>query len=118
VRSAHDCSEGGIAIALAESCISGQLGADITLESQNQRPDVLLFGEGASRILVAIAPDMQTEWEKFLGEHLGQTWQKLGTVGQVQGNLQISLSEDEIIIDLAIAEMMEIWSEAIARRLG
>lgn len=117
VRSAHDCAEGGIAIALAESCIGGQRGAEISLSAQNMRIDALLFGEGASRILTAIAPERQAEWEALLSKYLGRNWQRLGTVGREGENLQISLAEGDTVIDMAIAEMAEIWSGALARRL-
>ncbi|MBI1909075.1 MAG: phosphoribosylformylglycinamidine synthase subunit PurL [Deltaproteobacteria bacterium] len=59
IRSAHDCSEGGLAVALAECCISGpQLwGVDIKVRANGRsplRPDLLLFGEAASRIVVTV----------------------------------------------------------------
>ncbi len=59
VRSAHDCSEGGMAVALAECCLSapnGPLGAAITLEQQGLRRDSLLFGESRSRIILSVKP--------------------------------------------------------------
>ncbi len=51
VKSAHDCSEGGIAVALAESCIAGGLGADVHLHD-DLHPVASLFGETQSRIVV------------------------------------------------------------------
>lgn len=57
IRSAHDCSEGGLAVALAESCLSPvPLGATISFES-SLRPDIALFNESQSRIVVSIEPD-------------------------------------------------------------
>jgi phosphoribosylformylglycinamidine synthase II len=60
VKSAHDCSEGGLAVALAEACISGadKIGAKIRLPASDQRADVLLFNESQSRIIVSIARDV------------------------------------------------------------
>jgi phosphoribosylformylglycinamidine synthase subunit PurL len=57
VRSAHDCSEGGLAVALAECCVTGprRLGAAVTLPAEG-RVDELLFGEAPSRIVVTVAP--------------------------------------------------------------
>ncbi len=54
VKSAHDCSDGGLAVALAESCIlsSKHLGARIQLTKSATRPDFLLFGEDQSRIIL------------------------------------------------------------------
>jgi phosphoribosylformylglycinamidine synthase len=57
VRSAHDCSEGGLAVALAECCISGpqNVGADIDLSAfGTRRPDELLFNESQSRIIISV----------------------------------------------------------------
>jgi len=57
VQSAHDCSEGGLAVALAECCLSaptGPLGADVTLDAKGLRRDSLLFGESQSRIILSV----------------------------------------------------------------
>ena len=56
IKSAHDCSEGGLAVALAECCMSGAepIGAQITLEV-NERADVMLFNESQSRVVVSVA---------------------------------------------------------------
>ena len=56
VNSAHDCSDGGLAVALAECAIIGKLGGHIT-PSLGDRWDSALFGEGQSRILVSLSPD-------------------------------------------------------------
>ena len=59
VQSAHDCSEGGLAIALAEGCISNpvkKMGAAINLATSRIRMDALLFGETQSRIIVSVRP--------------------------------------------------------------
>lgn len=58
VRSAHDCSEGGIAVAVAESAIAGGIGADIILpagpNAASPRLDTVLFGEAPSRIVISL----------------------------------------------------------------
>jgi phosphoribosylformylglycinamidine synthase len=56
IKSAHDCSEGGLAMAITESCITGGQrvrGARITLPASDMRPDFVLFGEDQSRIVVS-----------------------------------------------------------------
>jgi len=59
VQSAHDCAEGGLAVALAESCMSGEviLGANVELTPDSSRADVVLFNESQSRIVISVAPD-------------------------------------------------------------
>jgi phosphoribosylformylglycinamidine synthase len=79
VRSAHDCSEGGIAVALAESCIAGGVGADIHL------PDAVelvaaLFSESQGRIVVSLAEEKTDELIDVLLEH-GVPYAVIGTVG-------------------------------------
>ncbi len=51
--SAHDCAEGGLAVALAECCLAGKIGAEVAL-TENLRPSSILFGEAQSRIIVTI----------------------------------------------------------------
>jgi len=72
IRSAHDCSEGGLAVALAESCFtSGNdllLGAEITL-SDDFRKDALLFGETQSRIILSLEEKNLPELEKTAKEY-------------------------------------------------
>ncbi|MDX2079254.1 MAG: phosphoribosylformylglycinamidine synthase subunit PurL [Terrimicrobiaceae bacterium] len=56
VQSAHDCAEGGLAVALAESCMTGSsvFGAKISIDSPESRPDVILFNESQSRIVLSV----------------------------------------------------------------
>ena len=56
VHSAHDCSDGGLAVALAECALAGGIGAEITAPIAG-RWDAALFGEGQSRILVSLSSD-------------------------------------------------------------
>ena len=69
VRSAHDCAEGGLAVTLAECCITGptRLGAEVSLESA-ERLDALLFGEAPSRIVLSVAPPEWTRLERIVSE--------------------------------------------------
>ena len=53
LNSAHDCSEGGVAVAIAECCIVGGIGFNGTGDWQNPRWDTVLFGELPSRVIVS-----------------------------------------------------------------
>lgn len=116
VNAAHDCAEGGLSVALAEMAIASQLGAEINLPDSEQRLDNLLFGESASRIVVAVAPEHQPAWENYLA---GQSlpWQKLGVVGAAQGNLTFIDAQNNALIDLPVSALTEPWQTAIASRL-
>ncbi len=112
IHSAHDCAEGGIAVALAECCLGGNLGVVVTLSpDEHQRWDECLFGEGASRILVSVSPEKQEAWETFLQQHLGQSWQQLGVV---QGETLTINSQ----LVLSLEAMREQFEGAIAAALA
>ncbi|WP_009631172.1 phosphoribosylformylglycinamidine synthase subunit PurL [Synechocystis sp. PCC 7509] len=117
VRSAHDCAEGGIAIALAESCISGNLGAKVQLQSSTYRTDEILFGEASGRILVSISPTHAEAWEAYLQQQLGNNWQKIGVVSDTKA-LQVSTTRSRPLIDVTIKEMSQAFYDAIERRLN
>jgi phosphoribosylformylglycinamidine synthase len=125
INSAHDCSEGGLAVAIAESAIwlhqrsanAGKTGASINLGEVTQRWDNTLFGEGGARIIVSITPSYQADFEAYLNQHLANNWQHLGTVGNAGGNIQISSSQGEII-NVSVADITNTWANAIERRLA
>ena len=68
VASCHDCSDGGLGVALAETAFAGGLGMEIDLREvvteEIDRDDVLLFSESQSRLLVTVSPDKAAAFEK------------------------------------------------------
>jgi phosphoribosylformylglycinamidine synthase len=125
VRSAHDCAEGGLAVALAESCIASQLGAVIDLGLIQEflgRWDEVLFGESASRIVVSVRREDQPMWESHLKEQLGQAgeknnWQEIGLVSQQNLKIMIANNQPEPLIEASLSQMSDRYSLAIERRL-
>ncbi|NEQ39360.1 MAG: phosphoribosylformylglycinamidine synthase subunit PurL [Okeania sp. SIO3I5] len=120
VRSAHDSGEGGLAIALAECCISGKLGAEIIWQLSDVsglRWDEFLFGEGGCRILVSVAPENQMIWESYLQENLADFWLKIGLVNNAESGLQILVNESVSLINLEMGEMSDRFENAIEKRL-
>jgi phosphoribosylformylglycinamidine synthase subunit PurL len=81
VRSAHDCSEGGLAVALAECCLSAPepLGCEAVLPLCEGRADLALFNESQSRIVVSCAPEHAPEALNLL-ERRGIEARQIGTV--------------------------------------
>jgi phosphoribosylformylglycinamidine synthase subunit PurL len=119
VRSAHDCAEGGLAVALAECCISSQLGATVHLnQPPDSRYDELLFGEGGARILVSVAPDQVEAWETHLQEQLNGDWQKLGQVDTINSSLQVLIADNLTLISGRMTEVTNTWRNAIVHRLS
>ena len=104
--SAHDCSDGGLAVTLAESCIVGGVGfqGDFSITG---RWDAALFGENQSRIIVSIAPGKLEDLERICKAE-GVPWVRLGTAGG--DSMRIGG-----LVDLALAEMEEVWRYALDR---
>jgi len=81
VSSCHDCSDGGLGVALAEMCLGGRLGAQVDLAAVPQcgcqNALELLYSESASRLVVEVAPDKAKAFEAlFAGQHCA----KIGVV--------------------------------------
>jgi phosphoribosylformylglycinamidine synthase subunit PurL len=106
---AHDTSEGGLAVALAESCIQGRVGIKADVEvirlGNNGRLDQLLFGEAASRIIVEVSTQRTSEVEDRLRESSVPFW-KLGQTGG--DRFQISG-----LVDLPLQEVAQAWESAL-----
>jgi phosphoribosylformylglycinamidine synthase subunit PurL len=122
VNAAHDSAEGGLVVAVAESCISGNLGAKIQLNLPSDisglRWDEVLFGEGGARILVSVSPMHQQAWESHLQENLGNQWQQLGVVTSQNEGLRVVTADNQNLIEVGLDEMCDRFLNAIERRLG
>ena len=79
LHSAHDCSDGGLLVALAESCIAGGVGVVIDAALPD-RWDAPLFGEGQSRIVVSLSPRSLGAFAEVC-RHERAPWLELGAVG-------------------------------------
>lgn len=116
VASAHDCAEGGLAVALAECCVAGGLGARVALSvGQTERADAALFGEGVGRILVSLPA---THLPALLGvaNRLAVPAQVLGTVGGER--LVIGADGDPVHgpwIDAAVGDLAHAWQRGPER---
>jgi phosphoribosylformylglycinamidine synthase II len=117
IHSAHDCAEGGLAVALAESCINGQRGAEIQLPQLESRWDEVLFGEAGARIVVSVLPNQVEAWESFLAQECSDCCIKIGQVGDAESNFRVFTSNNESLIDVSMKEMSERFFNAIERRL-
>ena len=112
VQSAHDSSEGGLAVALAESCISNpakKLGAVVKLTAQSIRKDALLFGESQSRIVISAKPK---DIKKIL-QIAKKNKAPVSIIGEVKGTKLII----NRFINTAVNDLYKAWSSAIENYL-
>ena len=115
VQSAHDCSDGGLAVALAESCVSGEVkrGAEISVGARGRRTDELLFNESQSRILISSRPGSAAELRLLADRHKVD----LIELGQVGGQiLQITVGQRVIRWD--VDELFDSWYFSIERAVA
>lgn len=116
VRSAHDVSDGGVLVALAEmSLASNGLGADIDLPAlEGSRLDAALFSEAQSRILLSASPENAARIEQELAGS-GVAVTRLGSV--TNGSFSVRLG-GETVMDMAPADMQAIYENAIPDRMS
>jgi len=114
VKSCHDCSEGGLAVTIAESCISGTkpIGAQIGVDS-DLRKDALLFGESQSRVVLTCKKEDQEKIESIAKEK-GIDCGAIGTVANDM--LEITVNGKKLI-DKNIVELEDAWRNALRREL-
>ena len=112
IQSAHDISEGGLAVAIAECCFEKELGASIHLQ-EDIRTDALLFGESQSRFMISIKSRNRERVIEFL-EKNGIIFQELGMVGGKDLTIQIKEKE---VIKAPIQDLKSIWQGALECQL-
>ena len=112
VKSAHDCSEGGLAVALAESCFNPEklFGAEIHVGAGDTPAPIVLFNESQSRIVISVAPENLKNTIAMLRER-DVPFQQVGRVGGDQLRIQVN---DETFA-WPIADLYDDWWNSIRR---
>jgi phosphoribosylformylglycinamidine synthase len=114
IRSAHDCAEGGLAVALAECALGDGAtprGVDVSL-MDDLPPVPLLFGESQGRVVVSCAPGSTEEVIRLARRH-GVPFREIGTVGPPGGRFRIRAGQSGV--DLDPAAMADTFHNAIPR---
>jgi len=121
-RAAHDCSQGGLSVALAEVAMGGPyqdsgfgMDIDLTAYCAPLTAHQLLFSESHSRAVVTCAPERASAVEASAREH-GVPLHRAGTVGAVDGEFHVALRDAAIAEP--IARVREVYFNAIPRRMG
>ncbi|HAF13635.1 MAG TPA: phosphoribosylformylglycinamidine synthase subunit PurL [Blastocatellia bacterium] len=120
LASAHDCSDGGLAVALAECCFSflnrAAIGADVDLPAsltESIPATSTLFGESPSRIIISFQASSRAAIEK-IAQRQNCPFTLLGHAGGQ--TLRIKLAGEEAV-SLNVSEMENVWRSSLARRL-
>ncbi|MCL1979025.1 MAG: phosphoribosylformylglycinamidine synthase subunit PurL [Methanomassiliicoccaceae archaeon] len=105
VKSCHDCSDGGFAVAMAEMCIGGNIGADIDLSKVKGTDMVKLYSESNTRWIVEIAKADETAFKRIFGK-------KAVCIGKTGGTrLKIEGSS----VSLAVKDLKMAWKEPVGK---
>jgi phosphoribosylformylglycinamidine synthase subunit PurL len=121
LRSAHDCSDGGLAVTLAESSFeTGGIGFEVDMPAQvGQAPNSLrvtstLFGESASRVVVSVQPKDVSAVLKLAAD-LGVPSRRIGKTGGARVAVRV---DGQDAIDCTVSEAERLWSTAIERHFA
>ncbi len=109
VKTAHDCSEGGLGVALAEMCIGGRIGASIDLDGTGDCTLwSRLWGESLGRIVVAVSQENE---QKFLDKMTGS---KTTFLGMVEETDALTISDGfESVISTKVQDMVQSWQNTL-----
>ncbi len=111
--SAHDCSEGGLAVALAEKCFPKGVGAHVNLASGGLSPEFALFGEDASRILISCDPTHLARIQQVAQKHAITA----DVIGETTADkLEISI-DGKTVISAIITELSDGYEGALEASL-
>jgi phosphoribosylformylglycinamidine synthase subunit PurL len=109
VESAHDCSEGGIAVTLAESTFANRIGVKVNLSSQSLPPEFVLFGEDASRIVIS-CDQSQLSRIKQVAVKYGLFAEQIGET--VSEQIEIKL-DGQVIVSATVSELRNVYEGAL-----
>jgi len=112
IRSCHDCSDGGLGVALAEMAFAGGVGLKIDLDrlpvSGELSADRALFSESASRLLVEVESDIALDFERVMGSS------DLAMIGICTGEDKLEItSGGSVILSLSLGQMAEAWQSPL-----
>ena len=115
VASAHDLSDGGLAVAAAECCMAAGLGAALELPAGSARTDRLLFAEGGARILVSVPADLVEAWKQAVAA-AGVPAERIGVVTAL-ADLVINQG-GSAVLHQSLEALQTCYEQAIPRRMG
>ena len=113
VSSAHDCSEGGIAVTLAESAFPNSVGCRVSLTSLDLPPEFVLFGEDASRVVLSCDPANVPRIQQIAGKY-GLSAQLIGET--ISEQIEIHL-DGQPVVSARLGELRTLYEDALEKAL-
>jgi phosphoribosylformylglycinamidine synthase len=113
IDSAHDCSDGGLAVALAEKSFPRGVGARVNIVSNELPAEAVLFGEDAGRIVISCDPERLARIQELAARHevaadvIGET---------IEAHLEVML-EDKLVVSARVSELNEEYESALESAL-
>ena len=115
LHSAHDCSDGGLAVAIAECCFSSlgrdAIGAEVKLGPSKLSPETLLFGETPSRIVISFSAKDLDRVKEIVGEC------PFKMIGKVAGKTLTIRSAETNLVSLSVGELEAAWKNTLKNKL-
>ncbi|MDQ3220924.1 MAG: phosphoribosylformylglycinamidine synthase subunit PurL [Acidobacteriota bacterium] len=115
LKSAHDCSDGGLAVAIAESCFSSlgrdAVGADIDMKSSGLSSEALLFSESPSRIVISFAPENSDQVLAAIADC------PFVVIGKISGDKLSVRIDGKAALLSSVAELETTWKNSLEYKL-
>ena len=114
LASAHDSSDGGVAVALAECSIASGRGVDLDLMVSGQGLARALFAEGGARVLVSVKAEFRSDWDRLAAE----SGIPVTPLGVVTAESRFLVRGAQLSLDCSVDQLQRAHQEALPRRIG
>ena len=114
LASAHDSSDGGLAVALAESSIASALGVELKLNGRPEGLARMLFAEGGARVAISVKAECRQQWDQLAAE----STVPITELGVVSDGSTFRIHCDEKDVQLSLADLKRAHQEGLPRRIG
>jgi phosphoribosylformylglycinamidine synthase len=115
IESAHDCSDGGLAVTLAESAFKKGIAANVDVSSRGLNPEIALFGEMATQVVISCDPN-KSAIIKQMAVKSGLAADLIGQTTGKDNNIEISV-DGKKAITASVSDLRQAWATALERAL-
>jgi phosphoribosylformylglycinamidine synthase len=109
VRTAHDCSEGGVAVAVAEMCIGGRVGANIDIDGTGEATIwSRMWGESLGRFIIGVQPEEEADFQKWMAGY------SITFLGEVTDSNRLIINDGfEVLVDSDTESLVSAWQKTL-----